>query len=714
MNSMRDVQHRKTFLAALLAAVGVLSLVGGQAGADDKLTEPALIEVLRSGPPAEKALACKHLATRGSKACVPELAKLLADAELASWARIALEAIPDPAADEALRNATPALKGKLLVGTINSIGVRQDAAAVELLAGLLKDQDAEAAAAAAVALGHVGNDAATKSLRGSLGAASPVVRSAVAEGCILCAERLVREERHKEAAELYDAVRQAEVPKPRKFEATRGAILARKTAGIPLLVEQLRSTDRGFVQIGLGTARELPGREVAEALAAEVAKASPDRAVLLLATIADRHDVDVLPAVLAAAKSGDKQVRIAALDVVGRLGDVAVVAPLVEVAGDADAELSAAAKAAIVALADKKVDADITSRLAAASGKQLPVLIELVGQRRINATAPVIKALDHSDAAVRSAALAALGATVSPKELHVLVSQAVAPKHSEDEQAAQRALREACLRMPDRDACAAELAASLGKASVPAQASVLETLGAMGGGKALATIADVMKNSDDRIQDAGSRVLGEWMTVDAGPVLLDQAKNAPADKYKVRALRGYIRLARQFAMPDAQRAEMCRQALAVSNRPDEQKLVLAVLERYPNQETLKVATKAAQTAALRDDASRVTLAIAKKIGVDEAKMKELLASLNVEPVKVDIVKAEYGSDKSQKDVTETLKKCVDGLPLIMLSSKRYNDSFGGDPAPGTPKILKVQYTINGKAGDASFPEDSLIVLPMPK
>ncbi len=50
----------------------------------------------------------------------------------------------------------------------------------------------------------------------------------------------------------------------------------------------------------------------------------------------------------------------------------------------------------------------------------------------------------------------------------------------------------------------------------------------------------------------------------------------------------------------------------------------------------------------------------------------------------------------------------------MLSSKHYNDSFGGDPAPGTPKILKVQYTINGKAGDASFPEDSLIVLPMPK
>ena len=106
------------------------------------------------------------------------------------------------------------------------------------------------------------------------------------------------------------------------------------------------------------------------------------------------------------------------------------------------------------------------------------------------------------------------------------------------------------------------------------------------------------------MQDAGSRVLGEWMTVDAGPVLLDLAKTAPGDKYRVRSLRGYIRLARQFRMPDGQRAEMCQNAMAASSRPDEQKLVLAVLERYPNAETLKVAAKATQVPAVREDARR--------------------------------------------------------------------------------------------------------------
>jgi HEAT repeat protein len=587
-------------------------------------------------------------------------------------------------------------------------------AAVDLLSGHLKSGDAEAAAAAAVALGHIANDAATKALRQSLAGAKAPVRSAVAEGCILCAERLARDGKNKEAAEVYDEVRQADVPKPRKLEATRGAILARKSDGIPLLIEQLKSSDKAMMQLAFGVARELPGSEVAQALAGQLAQVSPERAALLLYALADRGDSAVLPAVLNAAKSGDKSIRVVALEVVGRLGDAYTLEPLMAVAAENDAEVAQAAKSAVAALKDKKVDADIAARLPAAEGKTQIVLMELVGERRINATGALIKALDSKDDAVRGAALTALGATVGPKELAVLISQVNEPKNPNDLPVAQRALRAACLRMPDREACAGDLAAALPKASIATQSNILETLGAMGGPKALATIGAAMKSNNDQLQDAGSRVLGEWMNVDAAPVLLDLAKTAPADKYRVRALRGYIRLARQFAMPDGQRAEMCQNALAAAGRPDEQKLVLAVIERYPNPETFKVAAKATQLPELRDDATRTTLAVAKKIGGDSAKTRELLASAGLSPIKVDIVKAEYGVGGTQKDVTQTLQKCVDGLPLIMLPSQSYNDSFGGDPVPGTAKILKVQYQMNGKPGDVTFPENAPIVLPMPK
>ena len=54
------------------------------------------------------------------------------------------------------------------------------------------------------------------------------------------------------------------------------------------------------------------------------------------------------------------------------------------------------------------------------------------------------------------------------------------------------------------------------------------------------------------------------------------------------------------------------------------------------------------------------------------------------------------------------------MPLITLPENTYNKSFGGDPAPGSTKQLKVQYKINGKPGEATFAEGALIVLPTPK
>ncbi len=127
MYEMRQAIFSVTLLAFLI--------VGVSASAADNPSdkERELINVLRSGAPAEKAIACKELAIHGSAAAVPELAKLLSDEQLASWSRIALEAIPGAAVDEALRNAMYSLQGKLLVGVINSIGVRRDAGAVERL-----------------------------------------------------------------------------------------------------------------------------------------------------------------------------------------------------------------------------------------------------------------------------------------------------------------------------------------------------------------------------------------------------------------------------------------------------------------------------------------------------------------------------------------------------------------------------------------------------
>src|SRR5438876_700927 len=173
----------RVVLSAVLALV--VATGEGRAAAADTKESPAekqrkLIKLLKShAPPEDKATACKQLAVYGTKDAVPALAALLPDARLSSWARIALEAIPDPAADDALRKALGKLKGKLLVGTINSIGYRRDAKAVKGLEKRLKATDTEVASAAAVALGRIGGDTAAAVLERALASAKPAVLPAV-------------------------------------------------------------------------------------------------------------------------------------------------------------------------------------------------------------------------------------------------------------------------------------------------------------------------------------------------------------------------------------------------------------------------------------------------------------------------------------------------------------------------------------------------------
>src|SRR5215207_2277378 len=84
-------------IAACLLAAAPVSAADGFKASPEK--EKELLAVLRSdAPSAEKAIACKKLAIDGSGAAAPDLAKLLSDPQLASWARIALEAIPGPEA----------------------------------------------------------------------------------------------------------------------------------------------------------------------------------------------------------------------------------------------------------------------------------------------------------------------------------------------------------------------------------------------------------------------------------------------------------------------------------------------------------------------------------------------------------------------------------------------------------------------------------------
>ena len=342
------------------------------------------------------------------------------------------------------------------------------------------------------------------------------------------------------------------------------------------------------------------------------------------------------------------------------------------------------------------------------------VLIDLVARRRTAAAAPALwLAADDANPAVRAAAVAGLGAVLETADLPKLIARLADTKGERESAALDKALRQVCLRSEDREAVAAQLAAALPKANGPVKARIIETLNVVGGATSLEAVAAAARSNDETLRDAAFRVLGQWKSVEAAPILLDLHNAASVQRLKIRAVRAYIRIARQFDMPADRRAAMCRTALKVADRDEDKRLVLEVLLRYPSEEMQAIALEAAKDPALKEEALLVMMGMGSK-DINRAELGKALAEAGHTPVELEIVKAEYGAGAKTKDVTATLRKYAKSYRIIFLPSASYNESFGGDPAKGTVKQLKIKYRIDGKEAKVALNENATIVLPLPK
>jgi len=571
----------------------------GPAGGSDSRSSPEerqrqWISVLQSDAPLQdKAITCKQLAIYGTKDAVPALAALLSDESLASWARIAIEAIPGPAADEALREAMGRLQGMLLIGTINSIGNRRDPQAVNGLAKRLGDANLDVASAAARALGRVGGEQAAEVLERSLAHAPVGIRQAVAEGCILCAERFLEEGKPAEAVTLYDAVRQADVPMQRLLEATRGAILARHSAGFPLLVEQLRSADGARFGIGLRTARELPGREVTETLAVELDRLSPERQALLLLALADRSDAAVLPVVLRVARAGPKEPRTVAVSALERLGNASCIPVLLEAAVEGDTELAQAAETTLARLPGTDVDADLLGCLPQATGKVRQVLIEVAGQRRMGGALPwIVVSAEDADPGIRAAAIQAIGTLGEAKQtadLVRLLQKAGGPKERAD-------IEKALLAISDRCGvdCLRDLLHLMQSGDSDFRMIGLHALATIGGPGALAAIESALNDKEENIQDEAVRALSTWPNKwpedsSVAKALLTLAWSDQRMLHQVLGLRGYLQSVRgDKKLNGDEKAARVSELLPLIKRSEEKRLAIAVIGDIPTARALEL------------------------------------------------------------------------------------------------------------------------------
>ncbi|MFH1718543.1 MAG: HEAT repeat domain-containing protein, partial [Planctomycetota bacterium] len=406
-----------------------------------------------------------------------------------------------------------------------------------------------------------------------------------------------------------------DVPDQRHLEAIRGAILARQSAGVPLLIEQLRSEDRKRLGIGLRTARELPGRDVTEALAVELAHLSPDRRPMLLLALADRNDSAVLPTVHKAAQSGPTDLRITAINILIRLGDVSCVPVLLDAAIEDDARLEQAAMETLVRLPGKDVDSDLLDRLPQAKGKLQQVLIGLAGQRQISEALPaIVSSLHDTDAGIRSAAIQTIGIIGQDKQTADLVKLLQETNSSSERSGIEKAL----LAISGRCGvgCIPHLQPLTQSRDNELHMIGLHALAIVGGPEALAAVKSSIDNAEPPVQDEAVRILSTWPNnwpedSEAGQALLVLVTSAKKMPHQVLGLRGYLQYIRgNKKFSNEQKVAKITDVWSNVKRPEERRQAIAVLGEAPSASALELLTTLAEDPAVAEEVYSAMVRIA--------------------------------------------------------------------------------------------------------
>jgi len=578
--------------------------------------EVELISVIKSDAPhKEKADACRRLAIIGTKDAVAPLAELLADEKLSHMARYALEPIPDPAVDKALRDALGKLKGGPLVGVIGSIGVRGDVAAVAALKEKLLDSDPQISQATARTLGSIGTLDAAKALQRALPKAQDENQLAMCEGLFRCAEVLAANDLRSQAVTIYDQLLSSEVPHQVRGGALRGAILARsRKDGLKLLRRNLLNDDWILFSAAVQTSQELPGSQVTKVLTAKLEKLPADNQILVIQTLGMRGDPAALETIFALAVRGPKPVRLAAVRALPEIADPSAVPVLVDLLDDADGEISKTAQECLAALPGPEADAAVMGLLNSNVTGQRLISLELIGRRRMVTSIEILlKTARDGNAKVRQGALRKVGELGGPAELPALLKLFMNLKTSQDLNAAEQALKNICVRLDDRQSCTGKLISLLPQAGPAQKSALLGVLRTLGGTDALQAVREALNDSDEEVHSAAIRALCAWKNAKAAPDLLRLAQTAANPKDKTLCLRAYLSMASRPNILLDDRLSMCRKGGELVQQDEEKKLLLAALGGIESVDALVMIAAYLNESAVRDAAGTACVSVGEKI-----------------------------------------------------------------------------------------------------
>lgn len=588
-----------------------------------------------------KSIACKQLAQIGTEAALPALEAMLPYEKLNHDARLALETIPSPKADEILLRAAQTLAGQLQADVIDSIGNRKILRAVPLLRELvLTSKEPLVRRSCRETLGKLATDDAIQFL---------LEQTAVCQHCPCLAQGLLNaawacesDGRTETALKIYDSLRDVKLSPANARAGRYQGLLLRGKEAIPQVLEGLKSEDPDVFEPSLKVIREFKpaeGPALTTAILAELETFPAEKQVLLLRALSDRPDPESLRAVFPALEkwltSDDDSRQATALlcfQTAGKTDPTRVLdlilalyqAPeQLNVPTSPRSEFQTKTLRTLAALPGPEVDAKVLELLGNAPADHLQLLASIAEDRELCAAAPRLLQqfrTNQNAQPIRDRIISAAAALISVKDFeNFLACLDVLPIENQ----IQSLLQKACAHLPQEqaaeavtrifDARLADLR-STQSTQLTSAVRLLNLQALIGGPTALACLEKACLLPETI--DPATRILGKWSdpaTIEASAdVCLKVAQSVSDEKFRIRALRSYVRVPRQFNLPPEKKIAMCARFFEAATRNEDRLLVFDVLQRTIHAKSADAAFSYANHDFCREAACETVVKIARE------------------------------------------------------------------------------------------------------
>ena len=401
---------------------------------------------------------------------------------------------------------------------------------------------------------------------------------------------------------------------------------------IALVIDILKSGERGMQAVAMAMVREMPSTEVTKALIKELPNLSPAAQMQLLSALADRGDRTALPAVITATKAEEPSVRIAALKAIGQLGDASSVTLLAQTAVNSKAarlgeglsrsgEEQKAARESLYRLRGEKIDEAILAGICCADPKVKVELIQSVGQRNITAGVQLLlNTARDPDSKVQRESFKVLKVIADEKYLPALVELLLKIESASVRGEAEKTVAAVAHKIEDKNRQAEAVIVVLPEvADITKRCSLLSVLGRIGDDSALPVLGAALSSDNAKEQDAAIRALSDWPNSKPLNDLLKIAKTSQNEIHRILALRGFVRLlglesdgSTELAevRPAKETIKLYQQAMDLAPSVPEKRMVLSGLANVKSLDALLMAASYLKDETLLQEAEVAVVKIA--------------------------------------------------------------------------------------------------------